>query len=186
MSLACWLLLAARPAGEHESSQGALAGRPCRHEPTLPPKKRPSCPARPSRGAAGGARGAPFTSHTHTGRSWLPRAPRKCFVVRSGHGVACPSVSTSPLSVTTSCLSSRRLANPARASVCRVKIRTKLLLCCQLAATAIGVGCTVSFLVNQAYCEGPCKDLSSHIRILDTSTCTVHRRPRSFSLGDPS
>ena len=48
--------------------------------------------------------------------------------VRSGHGVACPSVTTSPSMVTTSCLSSRRLANPARASVCRVKIRTNLLL----------------------------------------------------------
>ena len=35
-----------------------------------------------------------------------PRAPRKCFIVRSGHGVACPSVSTSPSMVTTSCLSS--------------------------------------------------------------------------------
>ena len=53
---------------------------------------------------------------------------RMCFVVRSGHGVACRSVSTSPLTVTTSCLSSRRLANPARASVCRVKLRTNLLL----------------------------------------------------------
>ena len=29
---------------------------------------------------------------------------RMCFVVRSGHGVACPSVSTSPSMVTTSCL----------------------------------------------------------------------------------
>ena len=38
--------------------------------------------------------------------------------------VACRSVTTSPSMVTTSCLSSRRLANPARASVCRVKIRT--------------------------------------------------------------
>ena len=33
-------------------------------------------------------------------------APPKCIVVRSGHGVACRSVTTSPLSVTTSCLSS--------------------------------------------------------------------------------
>ena len=41
-----------------------------------------------------------------TGPVWLPRAPPKCFVVRSGHGVACRSVTTSPPMVTTSCLSS--------------------------------------------------------------------------------
>ena len=40
------------------------------------------------------------------GTTWLPRAPPKCIVVRSGHGVACRSVTTSPSMVTTSCLSS--------------------------------------------------------------------------------
>ena len=34
------------------------------------------------------------------------KAPPKCIVVRSGHGVACRSVTTSPSMVTTSCLSS--------------------------------------------------------------------------------
>ena len=41
-----------------------------------------------------------------------PRSPRR-------------SVTTSPSMVTTSCLSSRQLANPARASACRVKIRRR-------------------------------------------------------------
>ena len=52
----------------------------------------------------------------------------RCLLWSRSDAVTCRSVSTSPSMVTTSCLSSRRLANPARASVCRVKIRTNLLL----------------------------------------------------------
>ena len=48
-----------------------------------------------------GAGRAQLATSRVTGPVWLPRAPPKCIVVRSGHGVACRSVSTSPLSVTT-------------------------------------------------------------------------------------
>ena len=52
-----------------------------------------------------------------TGPVWLPRAPPKCFVVRSGHGVACRSVSTSPAGVITSCPYSTGDGHPTRVCV---------------------------------------------------------------------
>ena len=74
----------------------------------------------------GGGRGRLMSARIHTFSLSPPIHRTRGWFLSTHSRVACSSVGRNNVMLCMSCLSSRRLANPARASVCRVKIRTNL------------------------------------------------------------